>query len=357
MRILQLIDSLETGGAERMAVNYANALAKCADFSGLAVTRNEGTLLEQLNSKVVYSFLGRNRTIDIKALFRLKKLVKTNRIDIIHAHTSSFLFAILLKFIHPKIKIIWHDHNGNRAKNKNWENKIIKWCSVFFNGIIVVNSELEIWAEENLKTKNIIYLPNFTSFDENETKKTFLKGIQGKRMVCLANLRDPKNHMTFLKAFLISNAIQEQWTLHLIGKDNNDDYSAEIKRYIKENGLEEIVFIHGSCSDIFHILNQASIGVLSSTYEGFPVTLLEYGLSELAVMSTNVGFCPEVIQHGERGFLFNPLDTNLITQTINMLISNEEEQRRVAKNLNIFVKETYSEASIMEKVKAFYNRC
>lgn len=46
MRILQLIDSLEAGGAERMAVTYANALVQEIAFSGLVATRKEGPLLQ-----------------------------------------------------------------------------------------------------------------------------------------------------------------------------------------------------------------------------------------------------------------------------------------------------------------------
>jgi hypothetical protein len=53
MRILQLIDSLEAGGAER-TVNYANALADEIDFSGLVSTRKEGSLVNQINSNVEY---------------------------------------------------------------------------------------------------------------------------------------------------------------------------------------------------------------------------------------------------------------------------------------------------------------
>ena len=42
MRIVQIIDSLDVGGAEKMAVNYANALVGRIEFSGLVVTRAEG---------------------------------------------------------------------------------------------------------------------------------------------------------------------------------------------------------------------------------------------------------------------------------------------------------------------------
>ena len=56
MRIIQLIDSLEAGGAERMAVSYANALGKKIEFSGLVVTRKEGPLVNLLDKEVSYFF-------------------------------------------------------------------------------------------------------------------------------------------------------------------------------------------------------------------------------------------------------------------------------------------------------------
>ena len=63
MRIVQLIDSLEAGGAERMAVNYANVLAEQIEFSGLAATRKEGALLDQINSNVSYLFLNKKKQV------------------------------------------------------------------------------------------------------------------------------------------------------------------------------------------------------------------------------------------------------------------------------------------------------
>ena len=59
LRIVQLIDSLEPGGAERMAVNYANSLATVIPFSALITTRKEGALKKQLSPKVSYLFLNK----------------------------------------------------------------------------------------------------------------------------------------------------------------------------------------------------------------------------------------------------------------------------------------------------------
>jgi len=71
MRIVQIIDSLAVGGAEKMAVNYANALSGKIEFSGLVATRAEGTLKNQLHEAVSYLFLNRKKVIDFGAIFKL----------------------------------------------------------------------------------------------------------------------------------------------------------------------------------------------------------------------------------------------------------------------------------------------
>ena len=64
MRIVQIIDSLEIGGAEKMAINYANALSARYEFSGLVSTRAEGKLLNQWNDSVSYLFLKKKSALD-----------------------------------------------------------------------------------------------------------------------------------------------------------------------------------------------------------------------------------------------------------------------------------------------------
>ena len=89
MRIVQIIDSLEIGGAEKMAINYSNALASRVEFSGLVATRAEGNLKSQINQAVSYLFLEKKSTIDFGAVFRLKKYCKENKVDFLQPHSSS----------------------------------------------------------------------------------------------------------------------------------------------------------------------------------------------------------------------------------------------------------------------------
>ena len=168
MKVLQLIDSLEAGGAERVAVTYANKLASVIDGSFLCTTRKEGILKDTIDDEVEYSYLERKKVLDLKALFKVRAIIKDNSIDIVHVHTTSYFFATLLKLIYPKLTLIWHEHQGNRVSSSRSSNKMLYLCSFFFQKIITVNKELKTWCLENLGTKEVIYLSNFVDVHDFE---------------------------------------------------------------------------------------------------------------------------------------------------------------------------------------------
>ncbi len=87
-----------------------------------------------------------------------------------------------------------------------------------------------------------------------------------------------------------------KWSLHLVGKDFNDDYSLKLNNLIESLDLKKNIFLYGSKPDISNILRQCEIGLLSSKSEGLPLALLEYGLANLPVIATKVGECESVIK-------------------------------------------------------------
>ena len=349
MRIIQLIDSLEVGGAERIAVNYANALANRIEFSGIVASRKQGALRNRIHEAVFFACLNKKFTFDIKAIFNLRSLCKTHNINWIHAHGTSYFTAFLLKLIYPKIKIIWHEHAGARSEKKTIHNKALWVLSNFFCGIIVVNHALEIWCKAALSFNQVIYLPNFTVENENENKITFLKGIPSKRIVCLANLRHPKNHKLLLDVAIKLKETHPEWTFHLIGKDLQDDYSEELKAIIKKNNLAETVYIYGMREDIDHIIQQVSIGVLTSSSEGLPVALLEYGLHKKAVVVTNVGEIPLIVSDGISGTIVPPNSVEPFYKALVKVIDDEALAEKFGNALNATITENHSEESVMKK--------
>ncbi|MFV8322593.1 glycosyltransferase [Flavobacterium sp. LS2R12] len=347
IRVIQIIDSLEAGGAERMAVSYANALFHTIEFSGLVVSRKEGPLLNQVDEGVSYLFLNRNKAVDLKALYMLRNYVKQHKVTIVHAHSTSFFLAFLLKLVHPSIQLIWHDHYGDSEFLSKRPLGALKIMLPFFSGIIAVNQKLKVWAEQKMNFKNTVYLPNFPSEKNNSTVLTVLKGIEGKQIVCLANLRVQKDHFLLLKVARKLKISHPEWTFHLVGKDFNDVYSQKIKDLIVAFDLEKNVFLYGTKSDIENILQQATIGILTSQSEGLPVALLEYGRLKKPVVITDVGEISSLIINGENGFLVAPHNEHLFYEALVALIEKEFLQLEFGNLLYKKVQEHYSKKAVV----------
>jgi glycosyltransferase involved in cell wall biosynthesis len=353
IRIIQLIDSLEIGGAEKMAVNYANALAAKLEFSGLVTTRKEGNLKSKIDTSVNYLFLERKGLIDLKAIFKLKRFCKTNRVTHIQAHSSSFFTAVLIKILLFEIKIIWHDHNGLSEFLSTRKNIVLKFSSLFFEGIIVVNDQLLQWATNTLFCKKIIYLANFTVLEENQIKVTNLRGTDGNRIICVANLRYQKNHLFLVEVAKIINNKFPDWSFHLIGKDFQDNYSFQLKSEIKKQELKDAVFLYDSVQDVQNCITQSEIAIITSQSEGLPLVLLEYGLLEKPVIATAVGEIPKIITNEFHGYLVEKSDVVGFASYLEYLIENTEQRKYLAHNLNTKIKNEHGEQEIISQFLKF----
>ncbi len=348
-RIVQLIDSLDVGGAERMAINYANALFKETGFSGLVATRREGGLKDQINPGVAYVSLERKKTIDFNAAVRLKQFCKDHAVDYLQPHSSSYFTALMVKLIYPKISIIWHDHNGLSEFLSSRKSIALKVGSLFFKGIVVVNYQLKNWAQRELNCKHVIYLPNFTNFQDHTMSETILKGNPGKRILCLANLRDQKNHFLLIRVANLLKNNHPDWTFHLVGKDFSDDYSARLLAAIEAAQLQETVFLYGSRTDSGAIINQADIAIMTSKSEGLPVALLEYGLYKKPVVVTGVGEIPLIVKNGTNGFLVASDDEKSFHTALSDLIEDKTLQLKFGEALFHTIAENHTETAIIKQ--------
>ena len=353
IKSLQIIDTLRIGGAERMAINIANSLSCNYIESHLCVTREEGELKKALKENVYYVFLGRKSTFDLNAILKLKRYVKNNNIDILHAHGTSFFMASLIKILISKVKLVWHDHHGARAKNTGkLKLLVLKFCSLYFNLVYAVNNDIKYWILKNLFCQKVKFITNYpTSISEKETS---LKGEKGKRILCLANLREPKNHKLLFEAFKRINKNYKDWTLHCVGTIFNDNYSKELKVFITENDLENHIFLYNAKEDVSHIISQVDIGILTSSSEGLPMSLLEYGLGGLPVITTDVGYCSNLILDKSHGVLTPSDDVDAITNGIMTYITNVDYRNTCSVKFQKRVIEDFSESNVISTIVKDY---
>ena len=337
-----------------MAINLANSLANRIEFSGICATRKEGLLKSQITSGAHYSFLEKKSVLDFKAILKLHRYVIKNRVEILHAHGTSFFLGFIIKLLNPKLKLVWHDHLGKRSKQSISEYPLLYLCSKFFNGIIVVNKELLVWVKSNLLCKKTVFLPNFLNNEFNKELVTLQKNnSELLKLVCVANLKAPKNHLNLLKAFKIVLDQHENVELKLIGKKYGDNYQEQIQDYLKLNDLESKVILLGEQNDILKCLVDSSIGILASDSEGLSMAILEYGMAGLPVIITNVGECPNII--GSNGKVVKVNDPEDLAENILFYINNEALRKIDALNFRKIIIENYSEDAVLPELLKFYN--
>ncbi|WP_300438495.1 glycosyltransferase [Christiangramia sp.] len=337
MKILQLIDTLNPGGAERMAVNYANSLIDFGQESFLITTREEGDFIKLLNKEVKYYFLRREKVFDKKSILKFKKLLQYHDIDIVHAHGTSWFYAVLCKLTGSKFKLIWHNHYGASKEMSLYRKKLLILFSWFFDGIISVNQELKEWANDQLKARKSICLVNFVLGKDDRR----IKNNTGLNVICIANLKPVKNHKLLLDACdLVSNEIKIN--LHLIGQEFGDDYSNELNR---EFNKRSYVKYHGGVLDPGPILNKMQVGVLSSNSEGMPMVILEYGIAGIPVVSTDVGACRNIV--GENASIVSVGDVKGMAAAIKEYLIDSDRAEKDSREFRERVLEKFSAQSVI----------
>ncbi|EAZ79810.1 glycosyltransferase [Algoriphagus machipongonensis] len=344
--IVQLVDTLDLGGTERMSVNLANTFQEQGWESHLVVSRQSGGLQNYLNPEVQVHFLEKKSFKDLKAFWRLSKLTRKIKPDYIHAHSTSIYWAVLLKMLVGSFKLIWHDHFGlsdQLEENKRSEMVILsKWIDRF---IVVNHKLLDYWQKLLPYRKNsIVYLSNFPYLKLNES----IQKLPQFTFLNLANYRPQKDQLTLIESCKILDNEGFDFRVLLVGQQVDSNWETQIKQKISEYSLQEKVRVNGPSEDVTSLLAEVHVGVLSSESEGLPVSLLEYGLAKLPVICTDVGNCAEVLKSGELGQLVKVKDPKLLAEAMKHSINNYEEEVGKAQQLNQYVLEEYGALKFFE---------
>lgn len=349
MKILQLIDSLDTGGAEMMSVNISNALLLDGKAVFLCASRKGGALTQRIDPKVTYFCLNKRNSLDAVAFWELYKRVKKEKINLIHAHSSSVFWAMLVKFLTlGKTKVLWHDHFGNRIFEK--ANIFMVISSLFIDYVICVNEELKNWADRSLvlDKKRIAYINNFPSLKLSRLQP--LDFWDTPKIAYLASFRVPKNHLNLIKAFeIFQNQVDFRPVLILAGRYQQDEYFKAVKEYITQRGLTDTIEILGDVANVGELLGEVHAGIIASDFEGLPVSLLEYGQAGLPVIVTNVGQCGLVVNHGEFGKIVEKNNPESMAAGLTALFSNWEEAVRMGSKFKAHIEKKYGMVNFLTK--------
>jgi glycosyltransferase involved in cell wall biosynthesis len=353
--VMHLVDTLEVGGAERVAVTLVNHLDQNRYLPHLCTTRREGPLAYAVDRSVRRLKLNRSWRFDIGPVFRLQRYIQRNQISILHAHGSTVFLARLIGMLPPHPAVIWHTHYGRFAV-ENRKAPAYAAASRGVEGVIVVNRELGTWCHDTLRVPSdrVWYLPNPVAEWKSGNQDVMLPGHPGSRIICLANIRPEKDHLTLVRSMARVAAVVPEAHLLLVGSMRNPQLFASVESEIKRLNLTKNITYLGSRNKVSEILDACDIGVLSSTSEGLPMALLEYGRAGLAVVATSVGECAEVLGGGSAGMLVQPGSESELASALVTLLRDADLRARLANAFRERVADTFDATKIAARMDGIY---
>lgn len=339
MRILQVITSLEMGGAETLVVNLIlrlQALGYTVDlcvFNGIDTPLMQKLKRESPNT-TIYT-LGRG----VYNPFYILKLAKIMRgYDIIHTHNSSPQLFVAIANLFTRRKLVSTEHNtSNRKRNWKWYAPIESWMYRQYGHIICISEIAEMklrdymggdWLNKESSIYNKISTIN-NGVDVKAISNTLpdaeLLSLKKDRKAILmvAGFRNQKDQNTVVKALnLLDKEKFEVWFAGI------GDRMGDVKQLALSLGVANNVKFLGLRTDIPNVLKAADVIVMSSHWEGLSLSNVEGMSAHKPFIASNVNGLREVTEG--YGILFPHEDTDTLAKEINRLAEDENYYKEIA---------------------------
>jgi glycosyltransferase involved in cell wall biosynthesis len=328
MKILQVITSLQTGGAEKIVTELSLALIRKGHKVDVAVFNGIDTSFKKFllnNGCRVICFSKNGNPYNLLNIFRLCRIMSDY--DIIHTHNTSpqFFAAIANIFSHRKIVTTEHSTN-NRRRNKKWLRFIDKWMYRQYDSVVCISNIAKEKLDTYLKDSkvNTCTINNGVDVGKfyNATPIRELRKENDFVITMVAGLKEAKDHDTLLRAIAL---LPDEYKLWLVGDG--------VRRNVLENlvndlNIKDRVSFMGFRDDIPSILKTADVIVMSSHWEGLSLSNIEGMSSMKPFIASDVNGLREVTKG--YGILFPHQNAEALAEAIKHLHDDTNFYNNVA---------------------------
>ena len=305
MKVLHIISSLETGGAQKLVGDLLPIMNKFPKIeASVAVFHLTNSHIEsslKLNGVNIINLDCIAKSP--KAIFKLIHIIK--KYDIIHAHLFpiNYLVAIANIFTRKPIifteKLIYSAYSKIGCISNATANSLSNWI-----GEKIALHRIEI-------IENGIDLKIFQEEPKQTSEKVF--GRFGIPLIMVSRFTESKDHPTVLHALKFIN--RKDVFVVFVG---NGERRNEIENLALSLGLKEQVLFLGNRNDIPTLIKASKIGIQSSNWEGFGLTAIEMMAGGIPVIASDVDGLKQIVEGA--GITFKKGDDKALASAINKLI-------------------------------------
>ena len=332
MKILHVITSLRTGGAEKLMVDLLPRLKAAGHQIDLLLFDGTETpfkrQLEQSDIKIYDLGIGGS----VYSLIKFVKLLPyLKKYDIIHTHnTAPQLFSVIGNMFH-KTYLLTTEHGGsNRRRKLKWYAPIDRWMYNHYKRVICISEKAEVNLRQFIgESKTDIMTINtgvdIKKYSEAMASPELENKVPGSRkLIMIAGFRWEKDQPTIIKAL---KYLPANFHLFLVGDGAR---RSELEKLAEMENVSDRVHFLGLRSDVPELLHAADYVIMSSHFEGLSLSSVEGMCVGKPFLASDVDGLREVVKGA--GILFPHEDSKALANEILRLESNPDLYKSVAES-------------------------
>lgn len=331
MKVLHVIYSMETGGAQKLIRDLLPELDKAGAHSELLVFRETGSGFERdLKSAGVRTrVLGCGARSPLAAL-RLAPLMRG--FDIVHAHLFPALYHLAAAGLICRKPLVYTEHStSNRRRGMRWLRPAERLVYRRYESVVCVSGgvrdELARWIGEGGGRPRMETVPNGIRLGEYRGAEPAASperfwGRKGTAVLMAARFCAAKDQATLIRAVPL---IRDKGVFAAFAGDG--ETMRECAALAEASGAGGRCLFLGRRDDVPQLIANAAIGVLSSRYEGFGLSAVEVMAGGKPLVASDA---PGLEIAKGRGLVFRTGDERGLADCINSLLEDEALYRRVS---------------------------
>ncbi len=351
--VLLLITTFDMGGAERVYVQLARGLAaRGYRVIAACLQRRSGLIARDLAQDGVEMVdLGVASRFDVRALARLFRLLRRERVDVvytflIHPHLVGRLAARL-----ARVPVLLSSQQTMMYENRalEWANRLTaRWCAA----VVAVSKNVEDYLFRNVGLPRSKLVTIYNAIEPGPFERIAPRSSgwteDGPVVGCCARLTPEKDHATLIRAVKIARREFPAIRLRLAG---DGPERARLASLVAEEGMDGAVEFLGHLTDVGAFYSSLDIYVQSSYVEGLPCAVLEALACALPVIASRAGGNEEIVVDGA-GLLVPCRDDRALAEAIGWMAAHPERARAMGLAGRSIVRARFSSAAMVDATDA-----
>lgn len=322
------------GGIARVVSIIANELCKDNDIYIISFCPTEEYASYKYDSKVSFENLYDNKLTMTKAIlqknaiYKLRTYIKKNNLDIMVACGDLYFPLCIASVVALKTRCFcWEHTNPVEVNDHKFQMFSRKVAIRFANKIIVLTKETKKYYINDLKCSDCKIVQIYNPVGKNVAQSEKYD-VNSKKIISVGRLSYPKNFQLLVKIAAEVLSRYSEWTWDICGEGED---RKELEKLIKDYKLENKLILRGQVNNLYSQYSQYSFQVMTSRYEGFPMSLIEGAANRLPLIAFDIQTGPsEIIDDTENGYLIKNNNFEIMVNDIRNLIENPILRKRMS---------------------------